>query len=825
MPRLTGLFLGLACCVPAGALQAEEARPSEEGLAFFEKKIRPVLVAQCYKCHSATAKKLKAGLMLDTRAGMRKGGESGPAIVPGDVRASLLLRAIRNPDPTLRMPPSKKLPDEVIADFERWVRMGAPDPRGGKAVVVRKEIDIEKGRQFWSFRPPRKPTPPKVKAADWPRSDIDRFLLAAMEAKGLKPVADADKQTLIRRVTFDLIGLPPTPDEVEAFVKDDSPRALEKVVDRLLAMPYFGERWGRHWLDVARYAESSGKEVNFNYPHAWRYRDYVIDAFNKDLPYDQFIREQVAGDLLPAETEKERVRQQIATGFLAIGPKSHNERNRRQFEMDLADEQIDVTTQAFLGLTAACARCHDHKFDPIPQKDYYALAGIFRSTQTCYGTIRILQSNHPSPLLELPRDAVPTFFGDTLTKQGRERLEGQIDDLREQLDQMRRDNPRQRFSIQALLLRNRMTMIRSRLDSYNSDGSPKQFAMGVRERWRSFNSPLYTRGEIDKPGEIVPRGVLQVVGPAKRMSRRGSGRLELAEWLASKDNPLAARVMVNRVWLHLFGRGIVPTPDNFGAAGRPPENPALLDQLAVSFMEDGWSVKKLIRKIVLSHAYQLGSYHDEKNYAADPDNALVWRMSKRRLDAEALRDAMISVSGQFDTTPTVGSSVARAGEGRAFGPGAGFGPGRRFGRFGGFGAGPSLSVRSVYLPVIREQMPESLTLFDAADPSLIVAERSTTTTPAQALYLMNNPFVIQQAEAAADRLLAAEGSDRDRVRTAYLRFFARTPGEKEIDAALDYLEKASRTTGRTGPGDRTRRAAWASFCQALFASAEFLYLN
>ncbi len=376
---------------------------------FFEAKIRPVLVTSCGKCHSSKAEKLRAGLHLDSRDGLRKGGDSGPAIVPGRPEESLLLRAIRYLDDDLQMPPKGKLPDAVIADFEAWIKMGAPDPRTGPASPApgHPRQDLAKAREFWSFQPPKKSSPPSVKNAHWPRGEIDRFLLAALEARGLAPIADAGRARLLRRVTLDLSGLPPTPDELDGFLEDHSPDALAfaMVVDRLLASPRFGERWGRHWLDVARFAESSGK-TNFSYPQAWRYRDWAIAAFNAGTPFDRFVREQIAGDLLPAADDRERAEQIIATGFLALGSKAHDAENRGQFVLDVVDEQIEATTRAFLGLTVACARCHDHKMDPIPQRDYYALSGIFRSTQTCSGTLAgVFPNFNASPLIELPPGA------------------------------------------------------------------------------------------------------------------------------------------------------------------------------------------------------------------------------------------------------------------------------------------------------------------------------------------------------------------------------------------------------------------------------------
>jgi hypothetical protein len=809
---LAGGVLMAGCLTASTVLGAQpnagEKPATAEQLAFFEKNIRPVLVKECYGCHASTAKKVRGGLTLDTRAGMRKGGDTGPAIVPGDIRKSLLLAAIKHQQDHLKMPPKKKLSGEVIASFEKWIAMGAPDPRDGVTRVTKKKIDLDKGRRFWSFQPPKKVSPPVVKTSAWPKGAIDRFLLAGLEAKGLAPVADADPRTLIRRLSFDLIGLPPAPEEVEAFVKEAgrSPAALEVVVDRLLASPGFGERWGRHWLDIARYAESSGRTVNFAYPHAWRYRDYVIDSFNRDKPYDRFLREQLAGDLLPAQDDKEKADLVIATGFLAIGPKAHDERSRRQFQMDVADEQIDATFQAFQGLTVACARCHDHKFDPIPQKDYYALAGIFRSTETCYGTIRVFQSNHPSPVLTLPRDAGVTLPLGPLSAERRESLNKQIKDLRDQARQMtRRDD-----FIRRILLMSRTTTLQSQLASYDSEGTPKPLAMGVRESRRGTDSRLYIRGELDQPGETVKRGFPEVLTAKQPVIARGSGRRELADWIASKDNPLTARVMVNRIWLHLFGRGLVPTPDNFGASGLPPSHPELLDHLAVTFIENDWSVKKLIRTIVLSRAYQLSSQFNEKNFESDPDNVLVWRQPKRRLEAEALRDAMLALSGQLDRSPPKGSAVARNGEG-----GVGF-------RLRPASVAATDTHRTVYLPTVRDMLPEILTVFDFPDPSLIIGEREATTIPAQALFLMNNPFVIRQAEAMAGRLLAAEeatesSASAEQTRTlvtrAYQLCYSRPPSLKELANAQRFIDEYGRK--------QSRRSTWAALCQALFSSAEF----
>lgn len=833
---------------PAGA--GFNDKPTQEQIAFFEKKIRPVLVDQCFKCHSAEAEKLKGELLLDTRAGVRKGGENGAIIVPGNVERSPLIQALRHKNPDTAMPPKAKLPDHVIAEFEAWVKMGAPDPRGEKAAATAGKygVDIEKGRSFWAFVGPKRHTVPPIRNTKYEiRSDIDALLFAKLAEKGLKPVGDADKRTLLRRVYLDLTGLPPTPEEVEAFVADSSANAFEKVVDRLLASPRFGERWGRHWLDVARYAESTGKTVNMAYPHAWRYRDYVIDAFNNDKPYDQFIREQLAGDLLRGGDAKAKAEHTIATGFLAIGPKNLNERNGTQFELDVADEQIDATFQAFLGITAACARCHDHKFDPIPQKDYYALAGIFRSTETCYGTIRFIQSQRPSQTITLPASCgLPTGTSEKLSASERERIQKQIDTLNKQIadatDPIRRIFPTAQLA-----------QLRSRLASFDSDGNPKLLAMGTRDKPTTPNgftpkrgfgpgmmrpggfggfggtqsiadSPIYGRGEPDKPSaERVPRGTLQVMSKTPLKIKGGeSGRLELADWIASKENPLTARVMVNRVWLHLFGRGLVPTSDNFGAAGLPPTHPELLDYLALAFMDDGWSVKRLIKRIVMSHAYQLDSKFDTAAFEIDPDNAFLWRMSPRRLDAESLRDSMLAVSGQLDTKTATGSVVARAGEGPAIGLGPlGRGPGANVNQAIN---DPRNTQRSVYLPIVRDNLPEALALFDGSDPSLITAERPTTTVPSQGLFLLNNPFVHRAADAAAARLVKSTTTDTERIRAAYLNFYGRPPAEKELTAAANFLEtyRGQLAKDRVA-ATRRERDTWSAFCQALFASAEFQY--
>ena len=815
------------------------AAPTPAQIEFFEKSVRPVLVEHCYRCHSEKADKVRGGLKVDTLAALLAGGDGGPAVVPGDVPHSLLVQAVRWTDTDLQMPPKTNLPDAAITALEQWVRMGAPHPDAlkpagpGAAPVRTAGIDIDKGREFWSFRPPVKLDPPRTKDLTWARSPIDGFILAGLEAKDLKPAPEADRPTLIRRLSFDLTGLPPTPEEVEAFVRDRSANAYEKLVDRLLASPRFGERWGRHWLDVARYAESSGKEANVVYPHAWRYRDWVIAAFNADEPYDRFLRRQLAGDLLQARSADERAANLIATGYLAIGTKGHNTRGKPQFAMDLADEQIDAIGQGILGVTIACARCHDHKFDPIPQRDYYALAGVFLSTETEYGTYRTQQNNHPATLASLP-SAADLPDGPTMPSALRQFYVQQVE--RAKADSAAADElkAKAREAIKAgatrgnaLTAQEQQRLQRARdadalleaatdvLARFDEQGKPtkaNRLAMAAGDRETPINAKLLQRGEIDKPGAAVPRGFPQVLTPPGTAAvTEGSGRLQLADWVTSRSNPLTARVWANRVWLHLMGGGLVPTPDNFGASGTRPANQALLDWLAVDLMEHDWSTKSLIRTIVTSHAYRMSSRADRAALDIDPDDTLWWRMPKRRLDAEAIRDAMLSAAGTLDLTPPVGSPV---------------------GLLEGGDRNPIVSrliaadtpSRSVYLPVLRDHVDEMLDLFDFAEPAYVSGDRDETSVPTQALYMMNSERVTKAAVAMAGRLLALKASDTERVERAFQLCYGRRPTLSEMSAVKrffgDFPAAQSAKDART-----TQRQGWAAFCQALFQAAEFRMID
>ncbi|HEY7118997.1 MAG TPA: PSD1 and planctomycete cytochrome C domain-containing protein [Tepidisphaeraceae bacterium] len=811
--RVIAGLVGIGVLLGVGVRSLAQA-PSAADLDFFEKKIRPVLAQQCYKCHSAEAKKLKGKLLLDNRDGALKGGETGPAVVPGTPGQSLLIKAIQWTDKDLQMPPKEQLPPEVVADFVTWVRAGAPwtgAPQNGATVATTQASATPNyaanydhlRKELWSWQPIANPDPPAVKKEAWVRDDIDRFVLAKLEENNLDPSPRADKLSLLRRVSFDLIGLPPTPEEIDAYLRDDSPKAFEKVVDRLLDSPRFGERWGRHWLDVARYAESSGMSRNFIYYYAWRYRDYVIDAFNSDKPYNQFVREQIAGDLLPANTPAEKDRLAVATGFLTVGPRDFNERNPRQFLMNTVDEQIDTVGRAFLATTIACARCHDHKFDPIPTAEYYSLAGIFASTDEFTGIERRRMANRQNPYSD------DHFIKLSGYKAGAESKKD-LDD-----DEVR---------AQARRALGKMAVAARLGQTYTQPSTPpRPLAMGVQDDSRPTDIRILVRGELDKPGDNVKRGFLSIpsMKDAPGISTGESGRLELAVWLTRADNPLTARVMVNRIWEHLFGKGLVGSVDNFGTTGDKPTHPQLLDHLATQFMKDGWSVKRMIRAIVLSNTYQQAATFDRAKYNVDPDNHLLWRMNQRRLEAEAIRDAMLAASGRLDTRSPIGSPaldlppievrVARINPGEIL---------------------SNMNYRSVYLPIFRNAVPEVLEAFDFADPNQVSGQRDVTTVAPQALFMLNNAFVTKQATALAARVANSPiRADAGRIDLAYKLTLGRPASGAERERAMAYVgayfrDPAAATAKPRGRRDDTPRLeAFASFCQALMASAEFRYLN
>jgi hypothetical protein len=782
MPRF-GLHTIVACS-SLWAAAAAGAEPSKSDLAFFENKIRPVLVKHCYECHSAGATDIGGKLLLDSRDAMRKGGESGPALVGGQPEKSLIVRALRYHG--LEMPPEAPLPEAVVNDFAEWIRRGAADPREPKQVAVasvalKPAAPAAGAPELWSLRPVRAPETPVVRNQTWARDSLDRFVIARIEAAGLTPAPDAEPRALVRRLSYDLVGLPPTFAETEAFVaahRRNPADAIAELVDRLLATPQFGEHWGRYWLDVARYGESNGNDGlsrNPTFPHAWRYRDYVIAALNADLPFDRFITEQIAGDLLPSDSPAERDRHLVAGGFLAMGSKPAKAMNTN-FEMDVVADQIDVVGRGLLGLSIACARCHDHKFDPIPTRDYYALAGIFASTETMWGAaahenltapstdLHVLKTAPPAPP---PNDFVETVVP-TDSNTGKPRAA-----------------PKSKWPV----------------------GTP--LAMGVRDKAKPADVKVHIKGEGSSLGEVAPRGFLSCIAvpPPADAARpaidpKQSGRLELARWIAHKNNPLTARVLANRLWQQMFGEGIVRTPDDFGTYGEPPSDPALLDHLATRFVAEGWSIKKLVRAIALSRTYQLSVEADSKLVEADPQNRLFARHDRRRLSAEALRDAMLETAGSLDRSPGEGS-IIRHRDILINKAGSVHQPSNR---------------RSVYLCYLRSSPPPELAPFDLPEFTAVTGRRDMSTIPGQSLHLFNSPLVVEQAERFAIRVAGAGSDTPTRTAVAWRTAFGRDPRDDERTAAVQFIETA---TAELGSADR----AWFSLCQALLISNEFRYID
>ena len=859
------------------SMMTEKPSFSRKDLDFFESKIRPLLLGRCVNCHSNDGSRINAGLRVDTRMQLLIGGDSGPAIIPGDPDASLLIQAVRYDDPGLEMPPRGRLTRDEIKLLEDWVSMGAPMPAPRERVENPgtehrwTTEEIEQGRSHWAYVPVVSPEAPTISDASWPRAGLDHFVLAELDIRGLTPVDDADPDRWLRRVTFDLTGLPPTPTELAEFGSDDSPLAREIVVDRLLATDGFGERWGRHWLDVARYAESSGKENNVAYPHAWRYRDWVINSFNEDLPYDRFLTSQLAGDLLLAEDDDEEAGNLIATGYLALGTKSHNVRGNAQFQFDLIDEQIDTITQGMLATTVACARCHDHKFDPIPQRDYYALAGIFASTETRFGTFEGPGNRNAGQLIEIPAGADlpdgPIFpiAARSLIIAARDRAETQLaaaEEIRAEMRSAGIRNPRaardQLTPAQQQILQRARNAEGSRdiadsiLNRFDSTGRPtidNFVCMGAVEG-KIRNVPFLERGELENPGSVIPRGFVQVLNSdwTTDVPQSESGRLELADWIANEKNPLTSRVWANRIWAHLFGKGIVTSCDNFGLSGQSPSNPALLDHLATRLVELDWSSKSLIKEIVLSRSYALSSDWDRRRAAVDPDETSIWRMPKRRLEAESIRDAMLAAGGLLEIEPPTGSAASGL-EGAV--------RENILDRFLGLTAAEYADHRSVYLPVVRGGVPESLAVFDFPEPNFVKGTRDKTNVATQALYLMNSDEITRMADAMADRVLGLEENQKSQVELAFRIAFGRTPSAHEFIACRDFLREfrtawisdQQESTASLTPAQRRQQArrenasrrnrndagmttlpdadlmAFSALCQTLFQSAEFRTLD
>ncbi len=693
---------------------------------FFESKIRPVLIRHCYECHSDGADVIQAGLRVDDSGAMQRGGDSGEAILPGEPDNSLLIAAIRYDG--MEMPPDQKLPDDVVRDFETWVRRGAvmPPPENPEnaihETIDQATIDWSSARRHWSFRSPEPhaaPTDvgPDSGATDWSTRKADRFVSAKLGEAGLSPNPRADKRTWLRRVTYDLTGLPPTPEEVRLFVADHRPLAQRRVVERLLSTAAYGEHWARVWMDVARYAEDQahivGNNDSLTYPNAYLYRDWVIAALAADMPYDEFVRQQLAADLLNPDAPDSHV----ALGFLGLGPKYYR-RGDLEVMADEWEDRVDVVTRGLLGLTVACARCHDHKYDPIPTSDYYALAGVFASTE----------------MFNRPIDAS--------------------------------------------------------VETQNGQAKKPQDAVHILREGDATTLHVMIRGDVNRLGPVAPRGFLTVLEPAPGDDEdddfmNGSGRLALADRIACRDNPLTARVIVNRVWGRLMGRPLVDTPSNFGLLGSEPTHPRLLDDLSVRFMQAGWSLKWLMREITLSSTYGQSSDVDAVKLAADPENRLLWRMPRRRLSIEAYRDAILAVTGRLDSA-TFGPSISPQ--------------------------DPTARRRTVYSKVSRLDLNPMLARFDFPDPNAHSASRHETTTPLQKLFLLNSPFMLRHAEAFASRIHGSGRQVQEAVRLGYRLAFARDPTPEEQVMAERFL---------LGGDDRQ----WTQFAQALFISNEMFVVD
>ena len=867
------VFIGLLswALVPTTVLTAKSfvqtSTINAEGLSFFEKQIRPILVNQCYQCHSSQAKKLAGGFRLDTRAGMLKGGASGePAVVAGAPEKSLLIKAIRYTDPKLQMPMGTQLPESVIRDFETWIKMGAPDPREENTVAKNPEpYDFNEAKKFWSFQPLKNTNAPAIKNQAWVKTPIDNFILAKLEEKRIAPASDADKRTLIRRATFDLTGLPPTPREIEVFVNDNAPNAFEKVVDRLLASPAYGERWGRHWLDLVRYADTAGCASDFPVPSAYKYRNYVIKAFNDDKPYDQFIREQLAGDLLPIKNTEEKVaeaeRQEkiTATGYVSI---SRRFGSRDTDDNLMIDDTIDNVGKAFLGLSVSCARCHDHKFDPLPTRDYYALYGIFKSTRFAFPGTEIYRRPHSlTPLVkgkvaeELEKYQNETRVlvlkvealnverhyvkGRQNQQQAAPALLAQAAGKGFETDQVGRVIDPTKLGEEDHDDRNRIVGKASQRSIAEIDSEVDKVKLRLAElieppkvkhayavsEGAAADSRIHRKGDNKNLGEFAPRGFLQILGGARLPEKhQGSGRRELAEWIADAKNPLTARVIVNRIWMQHFGKGLVQTPNDFGVRGLAPTHPELLDYLAAQFIADDWSFKKMHRRLMLSHVYQLSSDEERRGetnpqsklrnpQSEDATNGLLSRFNRRRLSAEEIRDAMLMVSGTLETNVN--------------GPHP-FPPEKdwRYTVHNPFVASYEHNGRGVYLMQQRIRAHPQLSIFDGADTNAATGERMLSTTPLQALFMMNDPFVHKQADQFAVRVGLAFADNAQRIDYAYRLAFGRKPTAAEVEKGLRYLREIRHELSSVNVEEEVQtRAALASYLRVLLSSSEFIFVD
>lgn len=762
----------LILLLPSVAFAAGQAR-ANQGIDHFEKHIRPLFITHCYECHSTDAKSLKGNLHLDSRTGWQTGGDSGPAIIPGKPDDSLLIQAVTHLNGDLEMPPKTRLTEKEIDHLHHWITLGAPDPRDGSINRTSEKINLESGRQHWAFQAPVDHPIPNVKNATWPANAIDHFILARLESQKIAPAQPASKATLLRRVFFDLTGLPPSPNDMSAFLADQSPQAFERVVDDLLARPEFGERWGRHWLDVTRFAESSGGGRSLVFPAAYRFRDYVIRTFNEDKPFNQLIREHLAGDLLPADSPKEKNEALIASGYLVLGPNNYELQDHELLKAEFVDEQIDTVGRTFLGMTLGCARCHDHKFDPIPTRDYYALAGIFESTRS------------------MGKGSAATGVTSFATTKLTGIKDPQSEALREQLQSLQQEI--ETIKSQPKPLAKELKALEKKHSSLSSQlKNLESVAMAPDEAEVIGDAHIRIRGQVRNKGPKVQRGFLTVAmqpGQAPNIPADQSGRLQLANWIASPDNPLTARVMANRIWKHLLGEGLVRTTDNFGRTGENPSHPELLDHLALRFIKNNWSVKSLIREILLSQSYRQSS---QATHDLDPENRLFGRAHRKRLEGEAIRDSMLKLSGQLDPARG-GFTIHKAGK---------YDLNYTF----------QTNRRSIYVPCFRNSTPDLFEVFDVANPNLVVGRRSVTNLPTQSLFLMNSDFVREQARHTAKILIDKKASLPD----AYQLILSRPPSKNELLTTTTFLEQF--------PPAQSEEA-WTQLCHTLFACLDFRFLN
>jgi mono/diheme cytochrome c family protein len=794
-----------------GALSSKQETETpaftEDQLRQFETHVRPLLEEHCLKCHGST--KQWASLRLDSREAILKGGDSGSAAVAGQPEESLLIRAVRHDDENLKMPQDDRLSDAQIEILTHWVKSGLAFPAASAASGRNRDPN------HWAFTPPAEVVIPNVKNSAWPQSDLDRFVLARLEEAGLPPAPKADKRSLIRRVTFDLTGLPPTPAEISAFLNDERPEAYQELIERLLSSPAYGERWGRHWLDIARYADSNGLDENVAHGNAWRYRDYVVRSFNADKPFDQFIREQLAGDQLEASSEDVRNELLTATGFLSIGPKVLAEVNMPKMRMDIVDEQIDTVGRVFLGMTFGCARCHDHKFDPIDTADYYGLAGIFKSTRTM-DTYTKVAKWHEHPLKSAEATRMQADYDAQVAAKKKE-IESTIRTADEALQASLPAGetlPEPKESQYSEATRTALAKLREELTALEKAPPELPTSMGVTED-EIVDVPIHVRGNPSRLGDVVPRHVPAVMkGPEMPgFSGQHSGRRELAEWLVNDRHPLTSRVLVNRIWRWHFGRGLVASADNFGLLGEKPSHPELLDWLATEFIRRKWSLKEMHRLILLSNTYQQSTLVSSDAASADPDNRLWSRFPVRRLAAEEIRDSLLFVSGQLDAT--MGGSLLKV-KNRGY----------LFDHTSIDTTDYNSPRRSLYLPVIRNNVFEMFQLLDFPDPAVPTGDRATTTVAPQALMMMNSDFVMQAADALAERALKTDSTDSERVKEIYLTCLGREPSDTEISQDLQLIQDTLQTFLSDARPEKDRLiAAWSVACQVVLASSEFVYLQ